>query len=923
METINSLTKEMSSCTTKRKYGVRQADSTSLADFIDLSYLIEDAVYGVLTKQVSMEEAEDAILHAYDNDSSVQGIDKIEKGKDLWRLLSRYIDSEKRKPEMPPELTLDIFGVECNVKPSLLYCYESKPGCYHIEAVRLINKKPGTISESQMALYALLFYAKQIADMKYPGKSVEVCGSFYFLRKKDDSLGNIDPSQDHFDPDFFEVRNGKNIQNLTDVYDGTISDPTLRGTNTDARFATVYAAFLTGSKHDYDPTDCKYCPLAGICSYHEAPSPIDAVPAGSAKVTYTDAQKKVIAHRKGLARVIAGAGTGKTATLAGTVVSYLKDGDAPESLVVVTFTNAAAAEIKERIAKLAKAEGLDVDTDRVVVRTFNALGDDYLKENFAALGYTEEPRLISESEKLGKIDQLLSEHEHVAGLDYKSKRMNNFGKKGAIYVASEIFGIFKGYDINQANIDQKLDLVLSKVKGDYANESIVRGLLPIFAEYQMILKDENLIDYVDQERAFANLFSVDAEIFENSGIKRIVVDEFQDSNLKQLEILKILKTSKSYESLMVVGDDAQAIYGFRDTSPEGIIKFFDLMGESGTDYLLVENFRSTPEILSLANKEYSRNQSRVDKMLMPTKANGPAPRIQAFLKSTKEYEFITKDIEAKIASGVEPNSIAVIAYTKAELLKVKAYLEAKNIECTMLVPEPLKENSRIVAAVALFNFLTKDNDEADIATYINACIGGEWFKLTDKARKDTLKEYVAFSNAFKDYEAEDKYNTYLELLARIPGGEKDETYADFLEQIGRNKFWSALVNFMLNFDIYGDGDTFTKKLKYPGVTLTTAHSSKGLEWDIVYNTITKYDAKDLRGPKVLGEIEERRRLLFVSITRARKELVVTSLYYSFGTQRQAQDPMDGQNLHRYMQELYGNVGYSLLADLDQAVHAKD
>lgn len=915
METLSSLSKVQSSCTTRRKFGVRSADSVSLTDFINLSYLIRDAVFGVLTKQVTRPEAEEAILHAYDDDESVQGMDKIEKGKDLWRDILRYLDNEKRVPEEAVETTLDIYGVEVNIKPDLLFCYETKPGEYRVEAVKLVNKKPGTLTENQLSEYALLFYAKQVADMKYPGKKVECCGSYYFLRKKNDSLGNLDPTKDHYDLDFFNDQ-GKNVQNICDVYNGTEPDPAKRMTSIDERYNKMFSIFEAGQKLDYECGDCRYCSLSGVCSYHEAAKPIDAVPAGSAKVQYTDAQKEVIGHRKGLARVIAGAGTGKTATLAGTVVSYLKDGDAPESIVVVTFTNAAAAEIKERIAKLAKAEGVDVDTDRVIVRTFNALGDDYLKANYAILGYTEEPRLISESEKLGKIDNLLAEHPHINGLDYKSKRMNVFGKKGAIYVASEIFGIFKAYDININNIDKKIDFILGKVKGEYANEHIVRELLPIFTEYQMLLKDENLIDYNDQERAFASIDSVDPEIFELTGIKRIVVDEFQDSNLRQLGILKILKKSRDYESLMVVGDDAQAIYGFRDTSPEGIIKFFDLMGEKGKDYFLVENFRSTPEILALANREYSRNSNKVDKILMPTKSSGPAPVVQAYVRNSEEYKWIAESIQSKINAGTAPNSIAVIAYTKNELLKVKSYLDALGIENTMLVPEPLKENSRIVAATALFNFLMRDNDEADIATYINACINGKWFDLADDVRKDTLKANTAFSNEFKDFEPEKKYEIFMEMLSRIPGKDEDETYADFLEQIGRNKFWSALVNFMVNFDIYGDGDTFTKKLKYPGVTLTTAHSSKGLEWDIVYNTITKYDAKELRGKSALGEIEERRRLLFVSITRARRELYVTGLYYAFGTMRNALDKNDGENLHRYMQEMYGNIGYSLLAELE-------
>ena len=108
----------------------------------------------------------------------------------------------------------------------------------------------------------------------------------------------------------------------------------------------------------------------------------------------------------------------------------------------------------------------------------------------------------------------------------------------------------------------------------------------------------------------------------------------------------------------------------------------------------------------------------------------------------------------------------------------------------------------------------------------------------------------------------------------------------------------------------GSEDSFSKKLPYPGVALTTAHSSKGLEWDIVYNSITKYDNKLIRYDSRIDELEERRRLLFVSATRAREKLTITGLYYSFGT-------IKDKNFNIFLKECYENVGKDIEEEFDK------
>ena len=322
---------------------------------------------------------------------------------------------------------------------------------------------------------------------------------------------------------------------------------------------------------------------------------------------------------------------------------------------------------------------------------------------------------------------------------------------------------------------------------------------------------------------------------------------------------------------MVVGDDAQAIYGFRDTSPENIINFFQLMGIQGKDFNLLENFRSAPGVINFANKILRNNKIKMDKKLIATRPdNGYIPTVQGYFDTSTEYADIANAIEKDIANGKNPRDIAFIAMSK--------------IPCILLIPEITSENSKVQACVSLMNYLIhpEENADVDIATYLNALCRGKFFELTDIQQNEYLNQYHEYVKNFSQFSDEDKKNAFWQ-MADLLKIEPDEVYEHFLEVVDHNKTWGKICHYFYNFKVYGSEDSFSKKLPYPGVALTTAHSSKGLEWDIVYNSITKYDNKLIRYDSRLTELEERRRLLFVSATRAREELHVSGLYYSFGT----------------------------------------
>lgn len=922
METLKSLLNKTSWCAKKRKYNVNTALSNAAKNSAKIEYTVKELIFNYLNQYITKEELENTVRHIYDNNDEVKGVAKQQRAADLLRDLDRYFSSEKRVPIEAPESVLDVWGTEVIVNPDAIFVKDN-PSSKHVEVVKYFNKKPDiSQSASNLSLYSLLFYAKQVAEMLYPGVNVRVSASFYFLRKYNDKKNPLHPEKDNYDLDFFMTKGGRNIITLSDYNLGDEVDESKRVTMLDTEYHKLFQEFKKGSDKVPTATDCRYCSIYGACSRVKAKQPIPSIPKGSTEVKYTDEQKAVIDFDGGVLRVNAGAGTGKTMTIAGRVVENFKKGMKPEELVLISFTNAAAKEMDDRVIALCEknakeitdkvielcdAEGITIERDKMNIMTFNSLGDMFLRDNAMLLGYAAEPTLIEDSECGEIIEELLLGKE-INGLNYTYLRMNEFNVKGGIAVAKEVFRVFKTYEITPKNITQKMDFILGKLEivQEFINESIIRELYPLFGQYEAVLRERNLIDYVDQELAFKRINEISSEYFEHTGYKELIVDEFQDSNAPQLEIIRILMKSNVFKNLVVVGDDAQSIYGFRDSSPYNIIHLDEILGIEVNDLFLTKNFRSTPQIIDLANKVNDLNTQRIKKTLISCKDSGVGVMVKAYKDTFSEYKDIVSKIKAMITSGKKkPEDIAFIARNKGELENMQELLDAESIDSTILVPEIIKENSRVRAVIGLYTFLTMEGDESGIVTYVNECLDGKWFDITDAERTNYLTEYSTFASSFREASAEEKLEAFTELVNRIPGSKNDEVFASFIDTLGMNHTWSAVSSYLYAFDVYGDSNSVSKKEKYSGVTLTTAHSSKGLEWPVVFASITKFDKEQLHEPNNLAKVEEERRLLFVTITRAKDELYISGKYYSYGTYTTCVSKKNpGTNLNTYLKELY-------------------
>lgn len=382
------------------------------------------------------------------------------------------------------------------------------------------------------------------------------------------------------------------------------------------------------------------------------------------------------------------------------------------------------------------------------------------------------------------------------------------------------------------------------------------------------------------------------------GYRHIIVDEFQDSNDTQLEIIRRLISTKCFKSLMVVGDDSQSIYGFRNTTPENILHFFEKIGKVGEDLYLTENRRSTPEILELANKINALNKDRVDKDMIPVRESGKKPVVRGFHDKKTEYRYISERIKDLIDSGYQPEDIAFIAFKKTELVALGAELTQAGIPWVMMSPLPYMENANVKAALSLAEAFYQPESDLLYFNYLVAKYHGDIFhkkSMTElRLEVDEMKKTFMSIDQLEIPYQRVLFHKFLDALK-----EEDEIYQAFLDLVYANEDLQSELEYIRNFSIYGKNAGKKMEQKYQGVVLTTAHSSKGLEWKAVFNSISGYDSASLHtsGPKHQKKVEEARRLLFVSMTRARDLLYITGQYVAYG-------PKDDRTYNQFLREVF-------------------
>lgn len=758
--------------------------------------------------------------------------------------IKRYIAWENQREQDWPDdydTTVDFFGETIDVKPDFFVHEEGKTYVVKVKTSRMPNNEQDDIQSYEA--YAMALLGKKL----FPNDEIIV--EINHLADKTSAKERAEIFKSY----------GHEQKMSTLVYDRSA----------EVFFQEKHQQEMENG-HVCTPEECESCGMRNICHYEEAPISLDIMKEVKpiSEIRLTRAQQQVIDYETGVARINAGAGAGKTLVVAMRIVELLKKGYEPEDICLLTFTKAGAEEMTARVVQYCAGFGVLVDPSRLTSTTFNAFCQNIVTAHYQELGYTMPPRVLPEEVRSGIINRLIDQFPHIEEWDYSvvsNAKFAKYSKKSAMNCAKYMFAEIKKEGYTREN-------------NPYSNYTPVSLdlIFQMYREYDNTLHTRNMLEYDDQLLQVNRLLELHPSLFEEIGYKHVIVDEFQDTDLPQIHLLNKIIDTSSFKSFMAVGDDSQSIFAFRHTSPEYMINFGQYFTPNFDDFNLVENHRSTKNIINLANTINNKAENKIDKDLIATKPDGVAPVIEGFYSQKSEYEWIANQIQADIRNGKVPSDIAFLASNRNELQAMASVLTKMGIPSILMNPIPYKNNSRVAALCTFFDSFTSGTTQG-LLDYTNVIEHGA-LKGVPAARLEEIAE------EFKQeiIGGQKSISRFMEYAKAMDEEEVDECYQAFLENISYCQSYEELEEFFHDFAMYGDDSMFKREGKYEGVCLTTIHSAKGLEWDNTYLTLSALDRKEYhRNPSKFrssGEKDENIRKWFVGTTRAREKLVMTGQY---------------------------------------------
>lgn len=665
---------------------------------------------------------------------------------------------------------------------------------------------------------------------------------------------------------YFDNSKGNNI--ISFDYDNDLSDRIIELSNTKLDF----------NSEKCKSSDCEFCDYKTLCNHKYIESnkleEVKKLKKSSGEIKLTPQQKQVIKVDSGNYRVNSVAGSGKSTVITLRVIELLRKEYKPNDILMITFTNKGCEELKEKIKYwLSYYNAKGINTRKLNIFTFNSFGEKVISEQYERLGFTEKPNLATMIDINDILKELLKTYDKIEWLNYKNPLLNYPNAKGAFKQLLIYINLIKSFNYSTKEFIKN---VLIKENSDLKEKELKEKANIIFELYNKFnqkLKEKNLLQYQDQILDVIQLLKEYPELQNLYGYKHIIVDEYQDTDSSQVELLHLLNKYNKFKSLMVVGDNSQAIYSFRNTTPKNILNF-DKEFSDVKDIFLLDNFRSTSEICNVANNLDKLNTQRINKEIISKKEKGEIPKLLEFKTIDSENQYIVDLIQKEIDTGIPKHEICYIARTKKELLELQTKLNENNIPNIVEANELYLDNINVQSIINLANFFKNTEQDYYLMEYF--LLSNETFS---KMKEEKLKEIIQvvkkeiIEDIEKINEQEDKINYFYEKIQPIL---KDEISKSFIEKLQEKKFhtFNDLLNYLYKINLYNDETSIKKDdKKYDAIVLTTAHSSKGKEWSFVINSINKYKYEKIKDNLEL--LEEERRLLFVSTTRAKNELYIT------------------------------------------------
>jgi len=637
------------------------------------------------------------------------------------------------------------------------------------------------------------------------------------------------------------------------------------------------------------------------------------------KVKYNPAQQEAIISDKKYVRVIAGAGAGKTQVNSEVIAHKLNElGAKPEEILAITFSKNGATEIKQRAERTAGhvLPGL-------TATTFNALENEITLENWEKFGFRHRPSVIDDVQDLPMCDILLRRHPILewTGSSFKNYTMTSgFGTNGALRIVSDIMHhcskLLMRKNFSAITYQDMLDDEIIPPASKELTPAIIEKIISFYPEYEEMKKGNDpefntpVITFDEQISFCMRVLEDDPNYLDDHyDFTYIIVDEAQDTSEDQIEFLNHIINMKKFKSLIVVGDDSQAIYeSLMGTSPDYLINLQNFLyewdKETGVktpikihDIVMDTNYRSVGSVIEMANRVIDKNTNKFDKQLVAFREFGEKPTVEGFYlkedqKPTKaqlkskvpftlqegQYDKMARDIKSLIDSDptINLNDIAVLAYSKNELLSVADKLTELGIPSKFGAPEKLIDNNRVQAVLKFAHLVFKDTDtfSDDTLVVANALADGNLIEEDVDKLVEKLTEVNEYVKAIRESHELKKRELFIKMLRMIAHG--DEAVLNFEEKF-KDMDFEEIIKYCDDFEVFGDNMQYKRSQLGEGVMLITAHSSKGLEWKYVFGSITGFHKL---GKKSISrrKQEELRRLLFVLITRARDILKLYGLY---------------------------------------------
>lgn len=610
-------------------------------------------------------------------------------------------------------------------------------------------------------------------------------------------------------------------------------------------------------------------------------------------------QREAVTHETGNLLILAGAGSGKTRVITTKIAWLIRErGYAPESILAVTFTNKAAAEMRER------ACAIEPSCARANLRTFHSFGAWFLRRNADAAGLDRDFTIYDDDDSTT-----------LARACFPELSRPEASRLASAFARAKDYGLSP--DAPELN---------SRFRGE-------REFRRRYAEYERRLRATGNVDFGDLIAMPTRIMRDDPVIRDrvHARFRIIMVDEYQDSNVAQFELLRALAGPGSY--VCVVGDDDQSIYRFRGAEVRNILEFQDVF--PGTDIVKLErNYRSYQSILDVASAVVGKNEGRLGKALRAVRAGGDKPTLAVLADHDEETAYCVRVVDAHVRKGGSFSDVAILYRTNAQSLAFERAFPAAGIPYRLVGALRFYEREEVKDGLALLALASNPRDEVAFRRVVNKpsrgigetsaeavielafASGGDLVEACSRATVKTTRSragLAAFASLMKDLAGRlgpsepvtagadgldapdtvrspqapgESLSAVVEWAVResglleyhrgqdeIAGSQKTANLDELVNAAGDYPATrSGLSAFLETVELdraLSSGDSTTD-----AVTLITMHNTKGLEFPVVIATGMEqglFPRDDDEG----DDLEEQRRLFYVAMTRAKDQLHLT------------------------------------------------